>query len=515
MPISQPSVTLNIIPATSTISNEPQKVLFVGQKTSGGTATAGALTTNIGNSGEEDTLFGATSMLAQMVRRARAYNEITRFDAIALDDNAGGVAATGTIAFSGTATATGTLTVSIGSGYNYALAITVTSGDTATVVGDALEAAVNALTDAPFTANNSTGTVTITNVHKGEFGNNVGYKVEGSVAGITAALTLPTNGATNPSLTSIFDVIEGERYQTIVWPETYILSTLTTELDARFNVTDDILDGVGIQTLSDTYANLISAANAQNSKSLVLIGNKELSETAHKGGALLEFSDVISAQFAAIRALRLTANSNISQYVISTNGAKDSFGGTAISSLPYFNTPFTFLDLIDAGFGFSRTEIEALKTAGIMTLVNNKTATSIISGEAVTTRKTDAAGNSETTFKYLNAVDTSVAIREFYYNNLKSRFAQSRLTQGDLIPNRNMANQAVIESYLDNLFQTLGGEDYVVMQTGEVATKYFKDNRTVSLNLETGTVTITMKAPIVTQLREIIATMQISFSTEG
>jgi len=515
MPISQPDITLNIIPATSTISNEPQKVLFIGQKVSGGTATAGALTANIGNSGEEDGLFGATSMLAQMVRRARGINGVTRFDAIALDDNAGGTAATGTIAFSGTATATGTLTVSIGSGYNYALSITVTSGDSATTVGDALETAVNALTDAPFTSSNSTGTVTITSVHKGEFGNNVGYKVEGSVAGITTALTLPTNGATNPSLTSIFDVIDSERYQTIVWPETYTLSTLTTELDARFNVTNDVLDGVGIQTLSDTYANLITASAAQNSRSLVLIGNKKLDDTPHKGGALLEFSDVISSEFAAIRSLRLTTNANISQYVISTNGAKDSYGGTAIASLPYFNTPFALLDLIDAGKGFTRVELEAIKTSGAMTLGNNITSTSIISGEAVTTRKTDSAGNAEATFKYLNAVDTSAAIREFYFNNLRSRFAQSRLTEGDLIPNRSMANQEVIEAYLDSLYSILSGEDYVLTQAGATAQKYFKDNRIVSLNLTTGTVTITMQMPIVTQLRTIVSTMQISFSTEG
>ncbi len=514
MPISQPDITLTILPATTTISNAAQKVLFVGQMKTG-TATAGALTSNIGNSGEEAALFGATSMLAQMIKRARNINKLTQFDAIALADNAGGTAATGTIAFSGTATATGTLTISIGSGYNYALAVPIVSGDTATAVGATLAAAISALTDAPFTGANSTGTVTITSVHKGEFGNNVGYKVEGAVAGITVALTLPTNGATNPTLTGIFSVIDGERYQTIVWPETYTLSILTTELDARFNIADDILDGVGIQTLSDTYANLITAGNAQNSKSLTLIGNKELSATKHKGGALLEFSDVISAEFAAVRALRLTDNADISAYTISTNGARDAFGGVAISSLPYFNTPFAYLDLIDRGIGFTRTEIEALNVAGVSTLANNKTATSIIAGEMLTTRKTDSAGNAETTFHYLNAVDTAVGVREFYFNNLKSRFAQSRLTQGDLIPNRNMANQAVIESYLDSLYNTLSGEDYVLVQAGATAKKYFKDNRTVTLNLSTGTVTITMKTPIVTQLRTIVATMQISFSTEG
>ena len=78
-----------------------------------------------------------------------------------------------------------------------------------------------------------------------------------------------------------------------------------------------------------------------------------------------------------------------------------------------------------------------------------------------------------------------------------------------------MANQVVIESFLDSLYQELSGEDFVLTQAGTTAVKFFKANRTVSLNLETGTVTINMKMPIVTQLRTIVATIQIAFSTEG
>ncbi len=514
MPISQPDQTFTIIPATTTISNEPQKVLFVGQMLTG-TATAGALTSGIGNAGEEDALFGITSMIAQTIRQARRVNKLTQFDAIALADNGAGVAATGTIVFTGTATAAGTITVSIGSGANYAMELTIPDTTTASAAGDLLDTAVAALTDAPFTSANVTGTVTVTCVHKGEVGNNFGYKIEGAVAGLTVALTTPTNGATNPTLTNIFDVIDGERDPTVVWPETYTLATFTTEFDSRFNASGEILDGVGIQTLSDTFANLVTAGDAENSKSLTLIGNKELSATAHKGGALLEFSDVLSADFAAIRSLRLTAGSNISQFVISTNGARDTVGGAAIASLPYFNTPFSLLDLIDRGVGFTRTEIASLETAGVSTLANNITRTSIIAGEIVTTRKTDAAGNAETTFHFLNSVDTSVGSREYFFNNLRARFAQSRLTQGDLIPNRNMANQFVIESFLDGLYNDLSGEDFVLTQAGAVAQKAFKDNRVVVLNLETGLVTITMIVPIVTQLRTISTTMQISFSTSG
>lgn len=510
--ISQPNTTINIIPATQTISNEPQKVLFVGQMISG-TATAGNLITGIGNAGEEDAIFGTRSMVAQMIRQARTINKVTQFDAIGLADAGAAVDATGSIAFSGTATETGTLTVSVGSSANYSVSVAITSGDNATTVGDTLETAFALLTNAPVTGANSTGTVTFTAANGGTLGNDYGIKVAGNVAGITYTITAFASGATDPTLTGLFDVIDGERYQTIVYQSNLTLSTLTTELDARFNVTNDILDGVGLIAKTDTFSNVETAANAQNSSSLVMFANKILTDADHKGGAMLEFNDVITAKFAALRSLRLTTGADISQYVTSANGALDSFGGQSIASLPYFNSPITGLPLIPVGKGFTSTEVESLLTAGASVIGNNRTRTQVICGEVATTRKTDSAGNVETTFKYLNAVDTSSAIREFYYNNLRARFAQSRLTEGDLQANRNMANKAIIESYLDNLFQQMG--DASLAQAGETARRFFKANRTVTLTLSSGSVTITMQMPIVVQLRTITATMQIAFSTEG
>lgn len=511
--VSEPNITAVVRPAIGTISSSPQRVLFVGQMIAAGTATTGVLVENIGNSGEEDALFGATSMIAQMVRQAKTINQITQFDAIPLDDAGGGVAATGTVVFTGTATAAGTIVLKIGSGNNYSMDIAIAVGDTETDVGDAVDAAVLLLISAPFSSSNAAGTVTFTCANKGTIGNNFGYKVEGAVAGITTALTVPVNGATDPTLTGIFSVIDGERYQTIVWPGGYALTALTTELDSRFDSTNAILDGVGIQTIMDTFGNIQTAANAENSKSLVLFGNKILTDAAHKGGALLEFDDVISSKFAAIRALRLTDDAVISQYVI--GGSNDQFGGVHLSSKPYFNTPFANMDLIGVGKGFSATEIGQLKTAGASHLGNNVTRTTILSDEIVTTRKTDTAGNAETTFKYLNAVDTSVAVRKYFVDNLRATYAQSRLTEGDLQPNHSMENQASIEAFVDKLYNDMSGEGFVLTQSGQDAITFFKNNRTVTLTMATGLVTIVMTVPIVGQLRTIQMTINITFSTTG
>jgi hypothetical protein len=115
----------------------------------------------------------------------------------------------------------------------------------------------------------------------------------------------------------------------------------------------------------------------------------------------------------------------------------------------------------------------------------------------------------------MNYVDTSSQAREYYFNNLKSRFAQSRLTTGDVIKGRDMANDLTIRAYCEKLYLDLSGPDFVLLQTGETAVKFYKDNLSIVLDLATGKATITMTVPLVTQLREIVATMKIAFTTES
>ncbi|HDY66292.1 MAG TPA: hypothetical protein ENH85_00720, partial [Candidatus Scalindua sp.] len=455
MPVSQPDVTINIIPAQTEISNEPQRVLFVGQQTSAATATSGALTQNIQNNSEEDTLYGENSALAGMIRAAKELNQITRMDAIGLDDNGGAVAATGDVTFVGTATESGVITVIVGSELNHKFEVSVADTDTATTIGAALASLITADTKAPITAANVAGVVTLTAVNAGLVGNFIAIKVTGAVAGVTTTIGAMSGGTTNPTLTNVFDVVGDTRYQTVIWPGVFATTELNSFLGDRFNVTNDVLDGVGFQTVTDTFANLQTLGNTEDTQTLVIIANKVVSETLYEGSAILELDDVITSQFGALRSKRLTKDANIANIVIATNGARDSFGGAAIASLPYFNTPFRNLPLIETGKGFTNQEAENLKTAGISRIGPNTAGRTMIADEIVTTYKTNAAGNPDPTFKFLNNVDTPSGAREFFFNNLKARFAQSRLTAGDVLPNRNMANQAVIEAVLDGFYLTL------------------------------------------------------------
>jgi len=498
--ISNPRTTVNINSAAVAIVNQPQKILCVGPQTATATATDFALNVNV-QKGAESALHGSDSILANMMRFARKINGVNQFDSIGVDDDGSGVAATGTIVVTGTATATGSIDVTAGSRSDYKVSVAIVSGDTATEVGDSIVTAVTAITNKILSASNTTGTVTFTALNKGTIGNSIPLEVEGSVAGIVTAVTTMASGATDPTLTTVFDNVGDSRYQAILWGFPADTSELITFLDARFNVTNDVLNGVGFTADVDSLANLESANTSLNSQSLTVFGFKKQTETDYAGPAVVEVPVMIASYFAGIRSLRFTDGEAIAQFVTTSQGALDSFGGPALASKPYFNTPFPDLFVEITGRGWTLAEIASLKIAGVSVIGNNRPATELITGEVVTTYKTDSGGNPDISFKFLNFVDTASGVREFFVNNLNSTFAQSRLTTGDLVAGRSQANEALIRATLIGFYSTLAGSEFVLTQSGEAALQTFINNLTVVIDLAVGSATITMKVPLVVQVR--------------
>ncbi len=518
--IRQPSVTVSRLSGLPTAGITDQKLLLVGQKTSAGSATDGELVTNIGNDSDIwDGLGGENSMIVAMIRVARGLNPLSQIDAIFLDDAGAGVAAAGTLVVGGTSTEAGTLEVVIGSKTDFTFSISIASATAADTVGDQIVAAITAATTAPVTVINTLGSIAVTAVNVGTYGNSIGLAIYGTVAGLTTSVGAMTGGATDPTLTNVFDVIGDQRYQGIVWPYADDLTPLTTLLDARFNPTDAILDGVGFVSTTDTFANLLTYLDAENSPSLCVNVDQIVLDTAYTAPAVFEIPVLKATSFAAIRAIRGTTGANIGQFVI-TNNALDSFGGPALASKPYFNTPLPNMQPVDIDKGFTSQEIESLLAAGGWVLGNNVAANAIIAGEVVTTSKTDSAGNDDNTFTFLNSVDTSSGISEFFFNNLKTRYAQYRLTSGALIPGRDSANALLIRAFVIELYQTLGGSDYALVQTGvsEIdgetvdLNQFFDDNLSVTLDLTQGQVTIDMTVVVVVQLRTILVPITLLFS---
>ena len=423
----------------------------------------------------------------------------------------GGVAAAGVIAMSGTATAAGVITCVIGSSVNRSYAISVTVDMTAAQFSAALAAEIALDTKAPFTGSDNSGTLTITMANAGVEGNRTLLKMynDHNYVGLSWTLTGFTGGAGTPTMTSVLDACGNARYQTIVAPYGLGSAYLTTFLEARWNIDNAILDGVAVLCNSLSYGDMITLGGTLNKKTLCLFGDKLLNEPDHKGPANAEFDYIKAAQFAALRALRLTAGADISAIVTSSVGSLDNVGGPAIASLPYFNTPMANLPVYEDEYpGFTGVEVDALRDVGISCFGNNVANNAVICGEVVSTYKTDSSGAVDTTWKFLETVDTASNAAEYIFNNLKADYSQSRLTTGDLIPGRAMANEESIAAGFVGYYQALSGPDYVLCQAGEDALNYLKRNLDVVIDMTVGSSTITGKLPLVTQLRSIVVPLK-------
>lgn len=515
--IRKPDVTLNIIPASNPASVADQKALMVCQMLPAGTATSEALIQDHPNDSSEDGLLGQTSMGAGMVREFKKYNEVSQLDILPIED-ASGTQGTAVFAISGTATDNGTLFFTLASEKNHRYQIDVLIDDTAEEIGDALDVLTAADGDAPFATSNTTGTVTATADQDGTLCNDWDIKIEGSVAGIAVALTGWTGGATDPTLTTLLDAIANIRYQTIIWPSVFPTATLQALLDARFNVDNNVMDGRGILTILGTLAAAKAIVASLNSQNLIFEWNVTVDTATHKGAATPEMPDIISAQVGALRALRLTDEANLTQFM-TTVSPRDQFGGVHMASSPYQNTQLPNLpiaDPVDVPSQEDQTEAEdnALSIVG-----PNQAFNRTIMSAMVTTYLTDGGGNPDESYKYLNFVDTISTIREFIVVNCKSRYAQTRLTDGDLEAGLDMANEGSIRTFLKRLYGLLAKDGLTqkgAVTVDGVATtgvKDFMDNLIVAVSVSTGTVTITAAPLMVTQLRAILGTIQVKFSS--
>jgi len=251
-----------------------QKLLLIGQRLSTGETAAEELVLIVSDA-EADRQFGLGSMLARMCKLARANNPYTQMYAIALDDAGAGNAATGTLAFTGPATGAGTLNLYIGGSR---VRVSVASGDTATDVGDAIAAAINAESELPVTATADTGTVTLTARHKGEVGNYIDLRLnyqwdEKTPAGIACAITAMADGSGNPEVADAIAILPDDQFHYIVMPfiDATNLSAMEDELDDRWGPLQQMAGHCFVAAVG-TSATLATLGNTRNSKHVTIMG---------------------------------------------------------------------------------------------------------------------------------------------------------------------------------------------------------------------------------------------------
>lgn len=260
-------------------------VLMLGQMLASGSAVAG-VPTAVQSGAQAAQLFGAGSMLATMADWFCAINQTTPLTVIPLADNAAGVAATGKIAFAGTATAAGTVPLYVA---GIAVPVAVNAGDSAAVVATNTVAALAANAGTAINPRNvlpvsavvdavTTSQVDLTALHKGLAANDIDvrlgyYAGEAMPPGLTAAVTAMSGGMLNPSIAGAIAAMGDTWYNDIIYPYNDAVNQplLEAELTSRYGGVRQI-DGVAWNAYRGAYAATDTFGGTRNNQCCTTMG---------------------------------------------------------------------------------------------------------------------------------------------------------------------------------------------------------------------------------------------------
>jgi phage tail sheath gpL-like len=190
--------------AVATLPANLYKCVIVGQRIAAGSVAANVLT-DVFSAEDAANYFGRGSIAHLMVKAAIKANNYLSLQAIAADDAAASVAASGTVTITGPATAPGALNLGVN---GQSAAIAFASGDTANSIAAALQAQIAAQPDLPVTAAVLGAVVTLTAKNKGTLGNAIKLTATPTAnTGVAAAVVAMANGATDPDITNTLAAI--------------------------------------------------------------------------------------------------------------------------------------------------------------------------------------------------------------------------------------------------------------------------------------------------------------------
>ena len=378
----------------------PQSVtyrrLLIGQKLTDGLAAANTLI-RVTSPAQADTQFGAGSMLAGMVRAAMAIDTYTELLVMPLIDNAAGVAATGTVVFTGPATASGTIELMIA---GRRVSVGVVSGDAATAIATAAATAINAASDMPVTAAAATSTVTLTSRHKGEAGNSLNARVNyyaGQVlpAGVGATFTAFASGAGNPELDTALANLGDEWLHTWAVPYTdgASLASIKTELNSRF-AWDREIEAHAFAAARGTQGTLGALGKSHNNQHLsIILANDEPMPAYEKAAETM----AIAAYYAAIDPAR-----------------------------PIQNLPYAWCLPPAAADRFTNEERNLLLFDGIATSKVSADGT-MLAHRLITTYKTNTAGSTDISYLDSETLFTLMFIRHDWRDYVQRKYPRHKL----------------------------------------------------------------------------------------
>ena len=271
----EPGTFLEVKPNYSETGLLPMPIrnLIIGPKLPEGRLEPGKVV-EITRGEEAQVYFGRGSIGAAMAATFRKANKSQPLYIMALDDAADGVAATGSIAFTGTVTNSTTLRFLIA---GKEVRLQAPAGGSGDLLATRLATAINENLDLPVMATTSGATVKITCRHKGEIGNDIDLraytKAQPLPSGLSVAITQMSGGSGNPVLQDALDAITNSWFTTIVqpWSDVSNITAFSQFLQEQFLATSK-MDAIGFTFKRGTYADLSAFGALTNCAQLVCSG---------------------------------------------------------------------------------------------------------------------------------------------------------------------------------------------------------------------------------------------------
>jgi phage tail sheath gpL-like len=248
--------------AVRTLPANRQRMLIIAQRLAAGTV-AELLPTRVFSDAEAADYFGAGSIAHRMVQAAIRANAYLDLSVCALDDHATSpVARVHTLDIANNATSSGTLTLYVG---NVRYQIGITSGDTPTVIGAALKAALDNDAALPFTTTHTTGALVFTAKNKGTVANQIDFEAIVTASATTATFTGTTPGSVDPVLATALAAVFAEHYDVIAVPfiDATSYAAFKTHLDSVSGPVEQ-RPGVGVIAADDVLATVTTLTGTIN-----------------------------------------------------------------------------------------------------------------------------------------------------------------------------------------------------------------------------------------------------------
>ncbi len=253
------------------------RVLMYGQMDATGKATPEMAVQVFGN---EDQLFGPSSMLAQMIRVLRKNNSMAEVWAMPLEDSSSGIKAAWAVTFADIPVPQSELVYLLIAGTQYR--ITVLATDTNATAAAKMAAEINADIRCPVTASAAGDVLTLTARHSGAAAGGIDirsvYRRQRIAAPHSAKLTITQTavGAGDPTCATSLSNLADEPFDWICYPylDAANLSAITNEMNdtsGRWNAMRQLYGHV-FSAVVDTPANRVALGNMLNSQHLSILG---------------------------------------------------------------------------------------------------------------------------------------------------------------------------------------------------------------------------------------------------